>query len=267
MHPGILREAIKETLIRVIEAAGMVSPSPFAGRPVVSASRLLFATLSAFVLLLLWDFGHADMALARLMGGADGFPLRDGFWMDVVLHDGVKRLGWLCVIVLCVLVAWPVGPFQQLPFARRLQLAAGPLLATGAVSLLKASSLTSCPWDMAAFGGVAQHLSHWSGWFSSDGGAGHCFPAGHASVGFGFVTGYFALRHDRPGMARGWLVATLGVGLLLGLVQQLRGAHFMSHTLWTGWVCWVVGWLSNPLFARHVQAPGAGTETSAGVSA
>jgi membrane-associated PAP2 superfamily phosphatase len=29
------------------------------------------------------------------------------------------------------------------------------------------------------------------------------------------------------------------VGLGLGWVQQMRGAHFMSHTLWSGWVCWV----------------------------
>ena len=28
-------------------------------------------------------------------------------------------------------------------------------------------------------------------------------------------------------------------GLALGLSQQMRGAHFMSHTLWTAWFCWV----------------------------
>jgi len=25
----------------------------------------------------------------------------------------------------------------------------------------------------------------------------------------------------------------------------VRGAHFMSHTLWTGWLCWVTGWLCD----------------------
>ena len=28
-------------------------------------------------------------------------------------------------------------------------------------------------------------------------------------------------------------------GLLLGVAQQLRGAHYMSHTFWTAWYCWV----------------------------
>jgi len=24
----------------------------------------------------------------------------------------------------------------------------------------------------------------------------------------------------------------------MGLAQQVRGAHYMSHTLWTAWLCW-----------------------------
>jgi membrane-associated PAP2 superfamily phosphatase len=34
----------------------------------------------------------------------------------------------------------------------------------------------------------------------------------------------------------------VAVGLLLGLGQQLRGAHFMSHTLWSGLLCWLSAW-------------------------
>ena len=61
--------------------------------------------------------------------------------------------------------------------------------------------------------------------------------------------GYFALRERCPAAARTWLAAALGAGLLLGLAQQMRGAHFMSHTLWTAWICWTVASLSDPLFA------------------
>jgi membrane-associated PAP2 superfamily phosphatase len=28
----------------------------------------------------------------------------------------------------------------------------------------------------------------------------------------------------------------IGAGLGLGWVQQLRGAHFLSHTLWSAWI-------------------------------
>jgi membrane-associated PAP2 superfamily phosphatase len=30
---------------------------------------------------------------------------------------------------------------------------------------------------------------------------------------------------------------------VLGLAQQWRGAHFMSHTLWSAAVCWMIAWL------------------------
>ena len=45
-----------------------------------------------------------------------------------------------------------------------------------------------------------------------------------------------------PAVSRAWLRAALATGLLFGLAQQLRGAHFMSHTLWSAWVCWMMAW-------------------------
>ena len=36
----------------------------------------------------------------------------------------------------------------------------------------------------------------------------------------------------------------------MGLAQQMRGAHFMSHTLWTGWLCWTTGWLVDLAVTR-----------------
>jgi membrane-associated PAP2 superfamily phosphatase len=36
------------------------------------------------------------------------------------------------------------------------------------------------------------------------------------------------------------LGAVLGVGLLLGWTQLVRGAHFPSHMLWSAWLCWTV---------------------------
>jgi len=81
-------------------------------------------------------------------------------------------------------------------------------------------------------------VSHWA-WGVRDGGAGHCFPAGHASAAFAYLGGYFVFRRAAPGVARAWFAFALVTGLALGLSQQMRGAHFMSHTLWTAWFCWL----------------------------
>ena len=187
---------------------------------------------------LLWDASGGDMALAAWAGDGHGFALRDHWLLDAVLHDGARKLVWLLELALCLGVWWPWGPLRRIGLGQRLQLAVTGLLAASAVSVVKSFSLTSCPWDLQEFGGLARHLSHWQ--VRPDGGPGRCFPAGHASAGFGFLGGYFAFREGAPVVARLWLAGALAAGLVLGLAQQWRGAHFMSHTLWSGWLCWVV---------------------------
>lgn len=220
-----------------------------------STRGLAMATAATGLALVGWDLLRLDMPLARWWGDAQGFALRDYWVLDHVVHDGGRRVAWGLTLALCVGVWWPWGWLRGISTARRLQLAAGTLLAALAVSTIKSFSGTSCPWDMAEFGGVARYaggMPHWFMLTQSDGGSGRCFPAGHASAGFAFVSGYFAFRDTRASLARGWLAASFAAGLLLGLAQQARGAHFMSHTLWSAWVCWCTAW-SVDLLARRLE--------------
>lgn len=201
---------------------------------------LLVITAAALVGLLLWDATSLDLVLARTMGGVKGFPFRESFLLTQVLHDGARKLAWAVATVLSLAVWWPIGPLRRLSAQARVQLAVTALFAPLAVSTLKWFSVTSCPWDLSIFGGFARYSSHWS--TLADGGRGHCFPAGHASAGFGFIGGYFSFRNVDSRVARKWLQAALVTGLVLGLAQQVRGAHFMSHTLWTAFICWCVAY-------------------------
>ena len=204
--------------------------------------------LVSIAMLLAWDASGFDLPLAQAVGTAHGFAWRDHWLLTSVLHDGGRQLSWALALALCLGVWWPAGPLARLPAAQRLQLAVSTLVAAFAVSLLKGLNATSCPWDLHLFGGVAQYVSHWSR--LADGGPGHCFPAGHAASGFAFLGGWFAFRRHDPHAARWWLLAALGTGGLLGISQQLRGAHFMSHTLWTAWICWTCAWILDGLH-RH----------------
>ena len=201
-------------------------------------------TVGALACLLAWDALGQDRALAHAFGTSNGFPLRAQWFFVQVLHEGARRTAWLFLLLLTLGVWWPVGLLRRIDAGERLQLAISTLVALGVVSSLKSLSATSCPWDLAEFGGVARYASHWA-LGMVDGGGGRCFPAGHASAGFAFVGGYFALRRRQPRAARLWLMASLAAGLVLGGAQQVRGAHFMSHTLWTGWLCWTTGWLCD----------------------
>ena len=188
--------------------------------------------------------------------------------LDLHLSDGdglallpqVRALSMVLLVLLGIGAVWPWGFLRRLARRERVQLVLSILAAIAASTLVKRISSTSCPWDLAEFGGVARYVSHWS-WGLRDGGGGHCFPAGHASAAFGFVAGWFVLRRAAPGVATGWLLAALAGGLVLGLAQQLRGAHYLSHTLWTAWICWTVGLVvesgvSGAAVRRHRQRVG-----------
>jgi membrane-associated PAP2 superfamily phosphatase len=228
-------------------------PGGAATRRGAAPRSVVVVSLTVLAVIVVWDACGLDLVSARLFGSGRGFPLRDHWLLTHVLHDGGRHLAWLLALALCLAVWWPLGVLRRIDRSQRLQLAITALIASATVAALKAGSGTSCPWDLQPFGGVAQHLSHWQGWVEADGGSGHCFPAGHASSGFAFVGGWFAFR-AQPRVARVWLAASLVGGLLFGLAQQARGAHFMSHTLWTAWICWAVAWAIDALWRRREPA-------------
>jgi len=216
-------------------------------------SETRWVTIALLGTALAWDASGLDLPFAHLAGSPAGFPWRDHWLLTAVGHEAARRLAWLLALALCLSVWWPAGPLARITQAERLQMAVSLLLSALAVSLLKSGSPTSCPWDLVQFGGLAQHLSHWS--LLPDGGAGHCFPAGHASSGFAFAGGYFAFRRAEPVFARRWLAGSLAAGVTLGIAQQWRGAHFMSHTLWTAVVCWITTWIVSTAWPRGETAP------------
>lgn len=210
-------------------------------RPLPPALWALWAlTLVLLGGVLLWDAGGLDLPLARWAGSAQGFAWRSVPALVLWLHEVPRALSMGLLVLLGVGAVWPWGFLRRLARRDRVQLALSVLAAIAVSTLVKRISSSSCPWDLAEFGGVARHVSHWR-WGVQDGGPGHCFPAGHASAAFGFVAGWFVLRRAAPGLAAGWLLAAVAGGLVLGLAQQLRGAHYLSHTLWSAWICWTVG--------------------------
>ena len=216
-----------------------VSPilSPFSS----TNRRLALWTLGTLALLVGWDASGLDSPAARVLAGPHGFALQDHWLLTKVLHQGVLPLSWLLVGWITVGIIWPTLGLQRLDHGTRLRWAGSTWLALLVIDLMKLASQTSCPWDLQEFGGTAIHVSHWA-WGVLDGGVGHCFPAGHATAGFVFIAGFFAWRRVSPDRARRWLTGALVAGTVLGISQQLRGAHYLSHTLWTAWVCWAIAW-------------------------
>jgi len=216
------------------------------------------AAVALFGLLLLlgWDASGADLPLSRLFGDVDGFALRNDWLVEHVLHDGIARLLHGVFVLLGVNVLFALPVIGDMPRAQRLGWWLMSLLCALVISLLKHKSQIGCPWNFAEFGGSAHKLAHlsfaaWRG--AGDGGPGHCFPAGHVSNAFALIGGTFVLRSVSLRVSRSWLVAVCLLGVLLGLTQLVRGAHFASHSLWTAWICWTLSallWHSREMVPR-----------------
>jgi membrane-associated PAP2 superfamily phosphatase len=191
-----------------------------------------------------------DLALARLSydPARHAFPLREHFLTTRVSHDGVKIASTIVFAWILVSLWRPIGLLARLDRPRRVYLFVAVAACLLVVASLKRGSALHCPWGLAEFGGAHAYLRLFdavpAGWQR-----GSCFPAGHALSAFAYFGGYFAWCAVDRRVARAWLIAVLAVGLWIGVSQQLRGAHFLSHTLWTAWLAWTLSaglaWLAR----------------------
>ncbi len=221
---------------------------------------LTLYSLLALLCVMVWDFSGLDYPVMQAMGDAQGFSWKDNWWLEAVLHTKARQLAGVVLLGLVLMVWWPRGWFRHLSRLQRIEIVMGVLWCLLCISSLKRISLTSCPWDLQDFGGPAVYVSHWR-WGVADGGAGHCFPGGHASSALAFLALCLpwltnATVADRR-RGRALLIGVLMLGFILGMTQTVRGAHYPSHTLWTGLICWAVSVLNHwafDTFSRRRQA-------------
>ncbi len=199
----------------------------------------------------LWEYAAADFRVMAHLADRQGFVLRDHWLLRTVLHDGLRLLTLLVYVALSVAIWKPLGFLRQLSRRQRLEIIVGITASLFIVSTIKYWSQTSCPWDLDQFGGTALYVSHWD-WGRADGGPGRCFPSGHASAGFAFFPLALPMLAATSVSAQktGWWIfgAVLLFGLLCGLTQVLRGAHYPSHVVWSGLICWGVAVINHTLF-------------------
>lgn len=236
----------------------MTTPATLAAHdPEASAARspwrfaLLHILLpsGAFALLFNWlVLGGEEIRIAHALMNWEGgsWALRQHWLTKNLFHDGgrlLSGLAWIGVLAWLFIATRSGG---EATLRRRLTyLALCVFFSVAAVDSLKYLILSDCPWDMQGFGGdrplldITEHRA-------SDLPEAHCFPAAHASTGYAWLALYFALMPNRRRMLAG-LATGLALGMSFGAVQQLRGAHFASHDLFSAAICWVTALVFLPM--------------------
>jgi membrane-associated PAP2 superfamily phosphatase len=206
-------------------------------------SHVLLPALAFVATAAVFGFTDLDRLIAHAWAFDDAlgrFPARGTWWANALLHTGGKYMVWC--FGLAAIATW-VGSLQIAGLRELRRPALYVFLAIGlgtlTVAVLKELTNVDCPWDLASFGGTRPYV-HLFADRPDDLPRAACFPAAHASSGFALMAYYFALRERRRGLARAALLFALCVGAIFSFGQEARGAHFLSHDLWSAFVVWFV---------------------------
>ena len=208
---------------------------------------ILCAWLCVTGLVILWigSATNIDLMLADAIydSATATFPWRHAWLTETFSHvilKGLLTLGAAWFILAAILDLWRPRPARKALDRLRLRVVSlSAVLVPLVISMLKKASIAHCPWDLARYGGDEPYLRLFDA-LPHGVPAGHCLPAGHASSALWLVALCVYWLPSRPGAARRVVLLALLLGGLVGWMQQLRGAHFLTHTLWSTWIACAV---------------------------
>lgn len=172
----------------------------------------------------------------------------------MIFYDAPKVIIGVIGAFLVLCVAVPASKFANFPFSRRE--AAFLLVCLGLIPLtagtLKKTTGVFGPWKIARYGGeqpcrtLLESIPYVAGQARGRG-----FPAAHCSGAFALMGLFFVANGKRA--RRAGLAFGLAAGWTVGIYQMLKGAHYLSHTV----VTMIVAWLMVQLLARAFGLGGA----------
>lgn len=102
-----------------------------------------------------------------------------------------------------------------------------------------------CPNQLNIYNGNYEYIKFFEKRLD-DGKKGKCFPAGHAVTGYSLFVLFFVFANKTKRLIIFYL--TFIAGSILGTYQMLKGAHFLSHTIISAIVCFLIAALIAKLF-------------------
>ncbi len=212
----------------------------------------LLPTLAFLAAVAVLELAGGDLVIAdwlyRLQSGS--WQLQDAWITNNLIHDQGRNL--VGIVLLSVVLAIALSFVMTRLRAYRgdlIYVLVTALIAVAIVNILKETTQVDCPWDLTRYGGDKLYASLLES-VPTNQEPGRCFPAGHASGAYCWLGLFFFARRRFP--ARQWqvLLGVMATGLVFGVAQQLRGAHFVSHDVWTIFICWMIAALGDTVRVR-----------------
>ena len=161
--------------------------------------------------------------------------------LRLIFYSGMKKaiigVGVLAIIgIVLSFFREKMRPWRQGLVVFILSLALVPLLVAGS----KQFTNVYCPSQIQRYDGVYPYVKIFENYPEDfhPRHRGKCFPAGHATGGFAFMALFFVFKKRRARIL-GW-ASGFFLGWTMGLYQMFKGAHYLSHTVATMLLAWII---------------------------
>lgn len=204
------------------------------------------------------DLGGGDVYIASKLYNYQGgeWFFREHWLMEDVFHKGARKLNTFFVLCLLLMTCYfcikrrSHGAVAKACVALSLSI----IFSLLSISYFKSITNIACPWSLSLFGGAEPYyhlLEPRPSYLPYH----RCFPAGHASSGYAWVALYYFFARLVPKWRFAGLSVGIFLGVMLGFVQQLRGAHFLSHDITTLVLCLLIAKFCFMLFYKELDKP------------
>ena len=166
---------------------------------------------------------------------------RDEPLSKLIFYDGIKKVFILLIILLIIVLLFIkknklIQKYQQGLIIVCISAILIPLVITS----LKAITNMPCPKNLALYGGTYPYVTVLSTYPKEF----HqtkrikCYPAGHASGGFALLSLFFLFKSRKSKFIA--LASVMVLSWSIGIYKMLIGDHFLSHTLVTMILSWLI---------------------------
>lgn len=157
------------------------------------------------------------------------------------LYDGIKVL----LIIFAVAILFSLIFLRKKQFIQEYKkgliiVLLSAIFVPSLIGTLKAVTNTPCPCDIIHFNGTYPDIKVFDSYpkdFVQTSKI-KCWPAGHASGGFALMALFFLFK--TPTNQKCALIGALIVGWSMGTYKMLLGDHFLSHTIITMLLAWLI---------------------------
>ena len=161
--------------------------------------------------------------------------------LKLFLYDGLKQgLIIFGVFILILLIFFRKNEFVKEYKKGLIILLLSSIFVPTIVGSLKAITNTPCPCNIEHFGGEYPDIKVFDKYpedFIQKSKA-KCWPAGHASGGFALMALFFFFKNPRNQFFG--LIGAITLGWSMGTYKMLLGDHFLSHTIITMILAWII---------------------------